>query len=97
VADIGYRDGQDPNVELSVSRNELIKKGLVYAPERALLAFTVPRMHEFAQQEPWRTPTTVARQSRDGPGVVQGGVSRWPQSAAVSRSQPQSVAVNGLA
>ena len=33
--------------DLSVARNELIKKGLVYAPERGLLAFTVPGMHEF--------------------------------------------------
>ncbi|MDP7707107.1 hypothetical protein [Mycobacterium sp. TY815] len=32
---------------LSVARNELIKKGLVYAPERGMLAFTVPGMHEF--------------------------------------------------
>lgn len=33
--------------DLSVARNELIKKGLVYAPERGMLAFTVPGVHEF--------------------------------------------------
>ena len=33
--------------DLSVARNEVIKKGLVYAPERGMLAFTVPGMHEF--------------------------------------------------
>jgi hypothetical protein len=33
--------------DLSVARNELIKKGLVYPPERGMLAFTVPGMHEF--------------------------------------------------
>ncbi|WP_343600477.1 hypothetical protein [Mycobacterium sp.] len=32
---------------LSVARNELIQKGLVYAPERGMLAFTVPGVHEF--------------------------------------------------
>ncbi|HEY5855567.1 MAG TPA: hypothetical protein VIW24_16340 [Aldersonia sp.] len=32
---------------LSVPRDELIKKGLVYAPERGILAFTVPGFHEF--------------------------------------------------
>lgn len=37
--------------DLSVSRNELIKKGLVYAPERGLLAFTVPGMSEFIRRQ----------------------------------------------
>lgn len=36
---------------LSVARNELIKKGLVYAPERGMLAFTVPGMHEFVRRQ----------------------------------------------
>jgi hypothetical protein len=35
-----------------VARNELIKKGLTYAPERGLLAFTVPGMHEFIDRQP---------------------------------------------
>ncbi len=37
--------------DLSVARNELIKKGLVYAPERGLLAFTVPGMHQFIARQ----------------------------------------------
>jgi hypothetical protein len=35
-----------------MSCNELIKKGLVYAPERGLLAFTVPGMGEFVIRQP---------------------------------------------
>ncbi len=38
--------------DLSVSRNETLKKGLVYAPERGLLAFTVPGMAEFVGRQP---------------------------------------------
>jgi hypothetical protein len=34
-----------------VARNELIKKGLVYPPERGMLAFTVPGMHEFVLRQ----------------------------------------------
>lgn len=37
--------------DLSVARNELIKKGLVYPPERGVLAFTVPGMHEFVRRQ----------------------------------------------
>lgn len=37
--------------DLSVARDELIKKGLAYAPERGLLAFTVPGMHEFIARQ----------------------------------------------
>ncbi len=37
--------------DLSVARNELIKKGLVYSPERGLLAFTVPGMSEFIARQ----------------------------------------------
>lgn len=37
--------------DLSVARNELIKKGLVFAPERGLLAFTVPGMSEFIARQ----------------------------------------------
>jgi hypothetical protein len=36
---------------LSVARNELIKKGLVYPPERGMLAFTVPGMHDFVLRQ----------------------------------------------
>jgi hypothetical protein len=37
--------------DLSMARNELIKKGLVYAPERGLLAFTVPGMADFIARQ----------------------------------------------
>lgn len=39
--------GKSRTSDLSVARGELIKKGLVYAPERGLVAFTVPGMAEF--------------------------------------------------
>lgn len=38
--------------DLSVARNELIKKGLIYAPERGVLSFTVPGMSEFIIRQP---------------------------------------------
>ena len=38
--------------DLSASRNELIKKGLVFSPERGQLAFTVPGMSEFILRQP---------------------------------------------
>lgn len=38
--------------DLSVARGELIKKGLLYAPLRGQLAFTVPGMHEFIGRQP---------------------------------------------
>jgi hypothetical protein len=47
VADIATAMGRSRTSDISVARNELIKKGLVYSPERGLLAFTVPGMHEF--------------------------------------------------
>ncbi|MBA2573642.1 MAG: AAA family ATPase [Nocardioidaceae bacterium] len=47
VAAMGKKRVQD----LSVARNELIKKGLLYAPERGFLAFTVPGMHTFITRQ----------------------------------------------
>ena len=38
--------------ELSVPRDQLIKKGLVYAPDRGLIAFTVPGMSDYARRQP---------------------------------------------
>lgn len=38
--------------DLSVPRDQLIKKGLVYAPERGLIAFTVPGMADFVRRQP---------------------------------------------
>ena len=43
--------GRDRN-ELSVPRDQLIKKGLVYAPDRGLLAFTVPGMADYVRRQP---------------------------------------------
>lgn len=52
VADVARRMGKPRTSDISVARIELIKKGLVYAPERGLLAFTVPGMHEFIDRQP---------------------------------------------
>lgn len=53
VSDLASRMKKTRASDLSVARNELIKKGLVYPPERGLLAFTVPGMHDFVvRQEP---------------------------------------------
>ena len=43
--------GRERN-ELSVPRDQLIKKGLVYAPDRGLIAFTVPGMADYARRQP---------------------------------------------
>jgi hypothetical protein len=36
-----------PAAHLSVARDQLLKKGLIYSPDRGLIAFTVPRFAEF--------------------------------------------------
>lgn len=51
VADIAIAAGKARTSDISVARVELIKKGLVYAPERGLLAFTVPGMHAFVARQ----------------------------------------------
>lgn len=51
VSDLASAMGKRRVSDLSVARNELIKKGLLYAPERGLLAFTVPGMHEFIARQ----------------------------------------------
>jgi len=51
VSDLAAHMGKSRVSDLSVARNELIKKGLVYAPERGLLAFTVPGMHAFIAEQ----------------------------------------------
>lgn len=50
IADVADRMGKRVG-DLSVSRRDLIKKGLVYPPERGMLAFTVPGMHAFIAQQ----------------------------------------------
>lgn len=52
IADIASALGKTKSSHISVARNELIKKGLVYAPDRGLLAFTVPGMHDFIGRQP---------------------------------------------
>lgn len=52
VAEIAQAMGKRRTSDISVARNELIKKGITYAPERGFLAFTVPGMHEFIRREP---------------------------------------------
>ncbi len=52
VADLVIAMGKKRVSDLSVARNEVIKKGLVFAPERGLLAFTVPGMSEFIGRQP---------------------------------------------
>lgn len=47
VALLGKRRVSD----LSVARSELIRKGLVYAPDRGMLAFTVPGMGSFVRRQ----------------------------------------------
>ena len=52
VVDIARSMGKGRTSDISVARDEAIKKGLTYAPERGLLAFTVPGMHEFIKRQP---------------------------------------------
>lgn len=51
-AEVAKRLGRRPS-DVSVSRDQLIKKGLLYAPDRGTIAFTVPGMADFIErQEP---------------------------------------------
>jgi hypothetical protein len=47
ISDLATAMGRRRVSDLSVARNEVIKKGLLYAPERGWLAFTVPGMPAF--------------------------------------------------
>ncbi|HEY0953016.1 AAA family ATPase [Nocardioides sp.] len=51
MSDLVVAMGKRRVSDLSVARNELIKKGLVYAPERGVLAFTVPGMSDFVLRQ----------------------------------------------
>ncbi len=51
VADLAKALGRARTSGISVARDEIIKKGLAYAPERGLLAFTVPGMHELVSRQ----------------------------------------------
>jgi hypothetical protein len=50
IADVAGRMGKRVT-DLSVARRDLIRKGLLYAPERGMLAFTVPGMHDFIAKQ----------------------------------------------
>lgn len=50
VADLVARMRKNKPSDLSVFRDELIKKGLIYAPERGYLDFTVPLMADFLRR-----------------------------------------------
>ena len=52
VAELARAMGMRRSTDLSVSRDQLIKKGLVYAPDRGLLAFTVPGMADYIRRQP---------------------------------------------
>jgi hypothetical protein len=51
MATVAETLGKERN-ELSVPRDQLIKKGLIYAPSRGLIAFTVPGMAEYVSRQP---------------------------------------------
>lgn len=52
IAEIAQALGKARSSDVSVARTQLIKKGLTYSPERGLLAFTVPGMHDFIARQP---------------------------------------------
>lgn len=51
TADVAARLQRRPS-DVSVARDQLIKKGLLYAPDRGHIAFTVPGMAEFVTRQP---------------------------------------------
>ncbi|MGV1004208.1 MAG: ATP-binding protein [Candidatus Nanopelagicales bacterium] len=51
MADLVVAMGKQKISQLSPARSNLIAKGLVYAPDRGELAFTVPGMEEFAARQ----------------------------------------------
>ncbi len=51
MAAVAESIGRERN-ELSVPRDQLMKKGLIYAPERGLIAFTVPGMADYVTRQP---------------------------------------------
>ncbi len=51
TATVAERLGRRPS-DVSVARDQLIKKGLLFAPDRGHIAFTVPGMAEFVVRQP---------------------------------------------
>ncbi len=52
ISDLVIATGKSRVSDLSVARNEIIKKGLAFSPERGLLAFTVPGMADYVHRQP---------------------------------------------
>lgn len=52
IADLARQVNKRRASDLSAARDQLIKKGLVYAPQRGLLAFTIPGMSAFIARQP---------------------------------------------
>ncbi len=50
IQELVVRLGKSRTSDLSVSRNELIKAGLIYAADRGFVAFTVPGMADFIRR-----------------------------------------------
>lgn len=50
LPDLVSRMGKKKPADLSVFRDELIKKGLIYSPDRGILDFTVPLMADFIRR-----------------------------------------------
>lgn len=51
IQDLVVRTGKSRTSDLSVSRNELIKNGHIYASDRGYVAFTVPGMADFIRRK----------------------------------------------
>jgi len=51
IQDLVIRTGKSRTSDLSVSRNELIKNGHIYASDRGYVAFTVPGMADFIERK----------------------------------------------
>lgn len=51
IQELVLRTGKARTSDLSVSRNELIKNGHIYAPDRGYVAFTVPGMADFIHRK----------------------------------------------
>jgi len=51
IADLVGRLGKRKPSDLSVARDGLIKKGLIYAPDRGFLQFTVPHMDDYIRRQ----------------------------------------------
>ncbi|MFC5382093.1 ATP-binding protein [Aquipuribacter nitratireducens] len=51
ISDLVARMGKRKPSDLSVTRDGLIKKGLIYAPDRGLLQFTVPHMDDYIRRQ----------------------------------------------